>query len=359
MRVASLPHGHAYVQHLSDPAEDHGVLRLPDPAPEHPVAGAPWWPLVMLDEAWIRDNAHRFDVYHLHFGFDQTPPETLQRIIDTLHALGKPFVYTVHDLRNPHQVDPAAQDAALDVLVPGADALITLTDGAAEVIRDRWDRTATVVPHPHVLPLDRWRPRDPVGPVPTVGLSFKSMRANMAPRPMAEVLLGHAARGRIRLVLDAHTDVVTPGERHHDARVARLLDSARRTPSTRVEVHGIYTDEQLWDHLRGLDLSVLPYRFGSHSGWLELCHDLGTRVLAPRTGFYHRQHPGVLAFDWDPSGAPREDQVEAALASLPGQPPWQADALQRRAQRRRIATSHAEVYQRAVAALVDSSGGAA
>ena len=356
MRVASLPHGHAYMQHLSDPAGDHGVTRLPDPAPARAVPGAAWWPLVMLDESWIRAHCEDFDLYHLHFGFDQTPPGTLQRIVDTLHGLGKPFVYTVHDLRNPHQVDPAAQDAALDVLVPAADGLITLTPGAARTVEQRWGREATVIPHPHVLPLDRWQPRGPVGPVPTVGLSFKSMRANMNPLPVARLLLERAARGQIRLVLDAHTDVVTPGERHHDPRVAQLLDTARSTPHTRVDVHGVYTDEQLWEHLRGLDLSVLAYRFGSHSGWLELCHDLGTRVLAPHTGFYHEQHPGVLGFDWDHSGRPDEGQIDAALASLPGSPPWQASAEERAEQRRRIAASHTEVYRRASAALGRTGG---
>ena len=32
MRVASLPHGHVYVEHLSDPGAVQPVHRLPDPA---------------------------------------------------------------------------------------------------------------------------------------------------------------------------------------------------------------------------------------------------------------------------------------------------------------------------------------
>ena len=37
--------------------------------------------------------------------------------------------------------------------------------------------------------------------------------------------------------------------------------------------------------------SVLPYRFGTHSGWLEACYDLGTAVVAPTCGFYAEQQP--------------------------------------------------------------------
>ena len=356
MRIASLPHGHVYVRHLSDPAGELGVHRLPDPAPAHPVPGAPWWPLVMLDDAWIRQHADEFDLYHLHFGFDQVAPEDLRRIVDTLHEHGKAFVYTVHDLRNPHQVDPATQDAALDVLIPAADELITLTDGAAREIERRWGRAAEVIPHPHLLPLERWREHPPVRDVPVVGLHVKSMRPNMNPLPVARLLVAAAARGDIELVLDAHTDVVTPGARHWDGDVVDLLSRAEGTPNVRVHVHELYDDAELEDYLRGLDLSVLTYRFGTHSGWLELCHDLGTRVLAPTVGFYHDQHPGVLAFDWDDAGEPREDQVLAALASLPGTGPWQASAEQRAEQRRRIAAAHERVYRRALAAVAREDG---
>ena len=83
-----------------------------------------------------------------------------------------------------------------------------------------------------------------------------------------------------------------------------------------VRVHERFDDAGLLAYLRGLDVSVLGYGHGTHSGWLELCHDLGTRVLAPHTGFYHEQHPGVLGFDWDHSGRPDEGQIDAALASL-------------------------------------------
>ena len=33
IRVASVPAGHVYVRHLSDPNDDRGVIRLPDIPP--------------------------------------------------------------------------------------------------------------------------------------------------------------------------------------------------------------------------------------------------------------------------------------------------------------------------------------
>ena len=109
----------------------------------------------MLDAAWVED--HDFDVFHLHFGFDARSPADLDELVAALRRRGKPLVFTVHDLRNPHHLDREAHDRHLDVLVPAADALITLTQGAAAEIRARWGREAVVVPHPHVVPLDVMR----------------------------------------------------------------------------------------------------------------------------------------------------------------------------------------------------------
>lgn len=349
MRVASAPHGHVYIQHLADPDNSDGVTRLPDPTPERSVPGAPWWPLVMLDVEWINDHAQDFDVFHLHFGFDAVAPAELQDIADALHANGKPLVYTVHDLRNPHQTDPSIHDAALDVLIPAADQLITLTRGAADEIERRWGRAATVIAHPHVVPLEVLdRPRETRETV-TVGMHLKSMRTNMNPLPLLRTLLEEVRERDMTLVVDVHPDVLTPGMTHYDPDVRDLLDNVQDRDDVRVHVHDIYSNDELWDYIAGLDLSVLAYRFGTHSGWLEVCYDLGTRVLAPSVGFYHQQHPGVLRFDWDDHGRPVEGQIAEALDELENLGPWLATRAERIEQRRWIATAHAEIYQTAVA----------
>ena len=48
------------------------------------------------------------------------------------------MVYTAHDLEHPQLGDQAAYARQLDELIVGADAAITLTEGAASAIRDRW-----------------------------------------------------------------------------------------------------------------------------------------------------------------------------------------------------------------------------
>ena len=113
-----------------------------------------------------------------------------------------------------------------------------------------------------------------------------------------------------------------------------------------------YDDEELAAYLSDLDISVLPYAFGTHSGWLESCHDLGTAVLAPDVGFYADQHPGdpgVAVFDPADPG-----QIAPALAALARHRAQGASTrlAARRATRDQVVAQHREVYVRALAGKV-------
>jgi len=344
IRVASVPSGHVYVRHLSHPSVPDGVTRLPDPKPcGAPSDAARWWPPVMLDPRWITDHRDEFDVFHLHFGFDSKSPAELAEIVAALRRHGKPFVYTVHDLRNPHHTDPGPHREQLDVLVAAADALVTLTPGAAAVIERTWGRPVEVIPHPHVvdaheLPARRVRPF-------TVGVHAKSLRANMAVLPVVETLADIVAGyPDATLRVDIHSEVIIPGGHRHDP---DTIDGLRRLAAAgplSLHVHDFFTDTELWRYLADLDLSVLPYRFGTHSGWLEACADIGTTVAAPTCGFYAEQRP-CLSYRHDELGLSTADLAEAVRVCHDKRPDWRATPAARQRERRSIARRHQALYE--------------
>ncbi|MET9696300.1 glycosyltransferase family 1 protein [Streptomyces sp. NPDC006529] len=349
IRVASVPAGHVYVRHCSAPEPD-GVRRLRDPRPlGAPSTSQRWWPPVMLDPDWVSAHHRDFDVFHLHFGFDAQSPAQLTALVDALRRHGKPLVYTVHDLRNPHQADPAAHDAALDVVVPAADRLVTLTPGAARSIRSRWNRTATVLPHPHVveLPLlDRPRPaRDRF----RVGVHAKSLRPNMAVLPVVRVLAETVAElPDAELQVNIHREVADPASPAHAPQVMGALEKLADRGRLALVVHDYFDDEQLWDYLASLDLSVLPYHFGTHSGWLEACHDLGTAVAAPDCGFYAQQRPCLTYGHTQRAGLDGESLREAVRTAYKERPAPRATARQRAHERDDLAAAHRALYAEAL-----------
>ncbi|MEU6388459.1 glycosyltransferase family 1 protein [Streptomyces sp. NPDC046939] len=326
--------------------EPDGVTRLADPRPNGaPSTSQRWWPPVMLDPAWIDAHHQDFDLFHLHFGFDAQRPDQLAALVDTLRRHRKPLVYTVHDLRNPHQPDPALHAAALDVLVPAADRLLTLTAGAAQAVQERWDRTATVLPHPHVVGLDRLdRPR-PVHDGFRVGVHAKSLRPNMSVLPVVRTLAATVAElPGAQLQVDVHRDVAEPGSPAHAPHLMSELNDLAAQGRLRLDVHDYFDDAQLYAYLESLDLSVLPYVFGTHSGWLEACHDLGTAVAAPDCGYYAQQRPCHTYGHTQEGGLDEESLRKAVLTAYQERPAPKATARARRNERVQVAAAHRALY---------------
>jgi glycosyltransferase involved in cell wall biosynthesis len=345
IRVASVPAGHVYVRHLSDPDGRDGVVRLPDipPADGRIVPGG-WWPPAMLDAEWIAANRDTFDVFHVHFGFDAKTPEELSDVARALEAADIPLVVTVHDLRNPHHPEPELHEAQLGTLLEHACAVITLTPGAARVLAQRYGREATVLSHPHVVDWERIaRPR-PIHAGFVVGLHAKSLRANMDVPAVAAVLADAVAElPGARLQINVHHEVFRPG--HYYA--PEQGEALRRLAGAHVEVreHDYFSDDELWAYLSELDVSVLPYRFGTHSGWLEACVDLGTAVVAPDCGFYAEQQP-IHSYTHDESGLDAASLVNAVRAAYRGRPAYRAGVGERREQRRALSAAHRAIYTR-------------
>ena len=338
-------------------------MRLADPPPPGAAPGQ-WWPPVMVDPAWIRARADDFDVMHLHFGTESFTAPHLADTVAALRETGRPLVYTVHDLTNPQLADQAPHAAQLDVLVPAADALVTLTPGAAAEIRRRWGRAADVVAHPHVLPSTVTPPAGRPRRDRVVGVHLRDLRPNVDGVGATAVLLA-AVAGLRETGADVRARVVL-----HD----RVRDEAGRdevrllcagAPFAALVEHPRPGDAELAAALADLDVSVLPYAHGTHSGWLELCWDLGVAVAAPAVGHVAEQHDDPATVATFAPGSPRS--LAGALARLLGlddasarpDPPRPGSAARRslqerrradrRTQAREISAAHLALYRRVLA----------
>ena len=353
MRVASVPASHVYVRHLSDPDDADDVVRLDDPVPKDGrTVPWGWWPPVMLEPGWVTHNNARFDVFHLHFGFDAVEPDALAAVMQELKEYDKPLLYTIHDLRNPHHPDPQAHSALQDIVVSAAKELITLTPGAAQEVQRRWGRPCNVLPHPHVLERERIVKSRPSSDQFVIGLHAKSLRANMDPLPIVRALAEIVTcLPRAVLQIDVHDEIFDPDNYWFAPQAGEALIRYDGYEQVRVRVHPYFSDDELWNYLESLTVSVLPYRFGSHSGWLEACFDLGTAVIAPSCGFYGQQRPcGVFDFTADHFSVEslRRAVDDAYRRWETGEPAPRASWPTRRAERTEVAAAHRHLYQNAL-----------
>jgi hypothetical protein len=168
--------------------------------------------------------------------------------------------------------------------------------------------------------------------------------------PVLETLVGAVASlpGAV-LRVDVHRDVLDAKGKRHDADLVDRLRAWEGRGEVRLRVHDFFTDEQLWTYLcDDIDVSVLPYRFGTHSGWLEACHDLGTVVLAPDCGFYRQQRPCLTYGNNETSGFDAASLIRALGIAYHDRPQWRTTAGGRRAERVMIARAHRRLYTQLV-----------
>jgi hypothetical protein len=316
LRVATVPHVDAYVRAVLPPGVDH--------------VGPDAVPSAWLDPCYLAAHAYDVDVLHVHTGYGHLDPHTMEAWTETVRRIGIPLVVTVHQLRDPAQRTRFRHDAHVAALLSTAELVLTLTPGAAEEISGRFGRTPIVVAHPSITVPDP----DLGGERGLVGVRL-GPASSALPEPLAVVraALSGAVSGGGRLrVLVAESDAV-------------FLDDAVRALADAGDLELVVHDGDLPRHLQRLHVAVLPERCGTHSRDLEICRDVGTRVVAPGSGWFAHQWSEVVTYGHDEATGLDAVSLTAAVGAALARPmPRPADRAWRAEQRTAVQQVHAEVY---------------
>jgi hypothetical protein len=322
LRVATVPHAEAYVDAVLPP----DVVRVgPDVEP------SPW-----LDPEYLAAHRNDVDVVHLHGGHGHLTEGRLEHWCEAVRRLGVPLVVTVHRLRDPDASTRTRHDAHLETLLSTAEVVLTLTPGAADEIAERFGRTAIVVAHPSLavpdpeLGAERGLVGMLVGPAsPAVPDPAALVRA-----ALSGALSGG---GRLRVL------VASDDQSGLDPDIWQL--AGRGAIELVVHPRGEWVAQ-----LQQLHVAVLPEPCGSHSRDVEICRDVGTRVVAPSCGWFTEQWSEVVAYGADDQGGFDEVSLAGAVAATLARPmPRPADQVWRKEQRAAVQRVHAEVYAQVAA----------
>ena len=317
LRVATVPYSDPYVDAVLPPGVVRvGVVREP----------SPW-----LDQVYLTEHGRDIDVLHVHAGFGHLTEAELECWSETVRRLGVPLVVTVHQLRDPEQAVRGRHDAHLTALLSTAEVVFTLTPGAADEIGERFGRTAIVVAHPSVAAVD-----------PALGSErgLVGMRVGPAssavpdPASLVRAALSGAVSGggRLRVL------VASDNQSGIDPDIWQLAGRG----AIELVVHP--RDEWV-AQLRQLHVAVLPEQFGTHSRDLEICRDVGTRVVAPTCGWFADQWSEVVSYGNDEvRGLDPVSLTGAVAVALTRPMPRPADRTWREEQRSAVARVHDKVY---------------
>jgi hypothetical protein len=317
-------------------------------------------------------RAHDFDVLHVQTVEFATEAE-IARALDGCAARGQGVVATIHDLTPCFEPAGVGFERKVDLVCTRASTVVTLTTGAADELRRSfagrpWLARLEVIPHGRVVRPASIR-RDTRAPGDTVryGLfgSFRPSRDTWT-----AIVNWYYVLEDEPATLTLLTRAFDPDRAHDPSlRMAEILDFAHaRRDRIAVRMRPYPTDAEVADFMREIDVLLLPYTFGSHSGQLELAFDCGVLPLAGDVGFLREQaaaaapyvHREPIWFDWS-DGAQRSYGGRFARALLEadarvrGAPGWDPRALDtwRSAQHDEILDAYARIY---AAAAADPTG---
>ncbi|MCW2701202.1 MAG: uncharacterized protein JWQ45_2737 [Blastococcus sp.] len=322
LRVATIPHSDPYV----DAVLPRDVVRVgPETAP------SPW-----LDRAYLIGHYRDIDVLHVHTGYGHLAEVAVECWTETVRRLGIPLVVTVHQLRDPDQDARARHDAHLAALLSTAEVVLTLTPGAADEIAERFGRTAIVVAHPSLA-------------VPNPELGAERGLVGMRVGPSSSAVPDPAA-----LVRAALSGAVSGGGR---LRVLVASDNQSGLHPDIWQLAGrgaielvVHPRAEWPAQLQQLHVAVLPERCGTHSRDLEICRDVGTRVVAPSCGWFADQWSEVVSYGNDEEyGLDVVSLTGAVAVALTRPMPRPADRAWRAEQRTAVVRVHEEVYAQVAA----------
>ncbi len=302
--------------------------------PEAVLVGPTAMPSPWLAPDYLTAHAEDVDVLHLHDSPAELSPRELDCWTETVRRLGIPLVLTVHQLPAPSE--RPGQEDALATLLATAEVVLTLTPGAADEITERFGRTPIVVAHPSVAT-----------PVPDLG----------GERGLVGLVLGScsgAVPDVAGLVRAALSGAIDGGGRLRVLAEDRWAGPALRRIAARHDVElVVHPGPAAGDwvaQLQQLHVAVLPETCRTHSRDLEICRDVGTRVVAPSCGWFADQWSEVVSYTDDTRTGFDPVSLTAAVAVALTRPaPRPADAAWRTEQRAAVQRVHAEVYARVVA----------
>ncbi|MGN0100637.1 MAG: hypothetical protein ACI39C_06840 [Dietzia sp.] len=308
-----------------------------------------------------RDPLSHVDVAHVHFGYDYLAPESAQDVVDHLSDHDVPMVLTVHDIVYPAEGDPHPQRDHTATLVEATSQVLTLTEVAAQELWVRWGVEPLVVPHPRLLEeaeistaVRASKHLRPGGDATVVGVLLERMGENIEGPELLDQL-APVATGRpgahLRIVVEAQAwrDACGEDGDHGDRHLVAELASEGGWESVRLARYESLDLGPVLAEFAALDVCVLPYRFATHSTWLELCRDLGVAPVFPSVGclreqWFARSDPA------DHAGEVYDPRDPAALGWAVGTALDEPRAVPPRvegADPRAVMAAHARVYREA------------
>lgn len=232
-----------------------------------------------------------FDVLHLHT-VELSDFETFKRSLEKAKSLKKGILFTYHDTDPMFSSDSDDYTKRLRFLASIETEFTTLTQTARENLVSKVGisiEKIKVIPHGNVLPLDSplWETDRKLSDK----ISF-SIHGGFRPNKdiFTSVLNFNLGISKDSCELSILTRGVSNKEYFSSVDVQETVRLAQQASNIQLKLHPFPSDLDIAEFVSNSDVAIMPYKWGTHSGQLELAFDLGILSVITDVGAYKDQY---------------------------------------------------------------------
>ena len=292
-----------------------------------------------------------YDVVHLHFEYYLITPDRLEGLLQYFKSKRKPIIWTCHDRNSAlkEQVDQKHEQ----LLFENAEAIITLTAGCSHWLYKQFGQHTggvEVIPH---------------GYITHPSIIESEEEGIKKDRNLFTMHLGDFRKSK-EYVCSIRDFLAC--SKLENARLQIIYRPANIFPRDNAENHQLEIFSELIRHPRIITTCafnipdnvltraflashavILPYKWGTHSGQLELARDCGSHIVVSDVGFYKDQWNSI--FEWTVSDGKKDlykERYQRALIAAYTQKPLTVAGHWREDEFEQIIRQHVNVYNKAI-----------
>lgn len=342
IKVLSLPSYHPYNQRF-DNGMDIGFVNPDSDFFSNPESAT----AAHIDKIYPVDS---YDVVHFHFEHYLIAAAQLEELIQYFKQNNKPIIWTCHDRKS--LISKTDNHTHESLLYRYSDAITTLTPGCKRWLEVTFgkEKEIHVIPHgyiahPGIVEHERTTMKIEKDPN-LITIHIGDFRRSKDVMPAIHEILNDPELENARLQLIYRETEKMPQDGHE-----QYQELLRMLPHPRIQtisMKNIPDQVMITAFLRSHAI-LLPYRWGTHSGQLELARDCGCHVAVSDVGFYEEQWDEIKTWPVDDNGKWASGNIARVIKEILKSPSLEPAGAWRLEEFRKILKNHEEMYS----ALID------
>lgn len=284
IRVLSFPARHPYMSKFND---GENIIFV---NPDTDLFNQHLYNPKRLDEKYPPLN---YDVVHIHFSFDKVPLAEFKIFLEYFRSINKPIVWTVHSLESL-RIKDYGNGEYQKLLFDYSDKLISPTEGCKKYLLEKYGQHKKEI---DVIPLGYMaNPND-----------IEALKGgNKKDRNLFTILIGDFRENKeiIQSVvnflqcsklenckLQLIYKPINPYRDEFNNLNEVMINFFKLTQHPRVTNLSLpnFSNQLLAEAFLKSHAVILPYKWGTHSGQIELARDCGCHVVVTDVGYYREQ----------------------------------------------------------------------